>query len=144
MNKLFGFIQDRLVRNVIIIFITGLIPIYCQIDFSGSIRELGDRYQAKIIAFYEEHQRSPTLDESRELRLELGCKLDSSIYDKYICGGFSYVIEGVGGYLNNEEVSFQIKRAGTFCNYRFKHDMNGNVTINEKSCRQRSCFSLRQ
>ncbi len=143
--------KGKILRCFVLIGLSNVLLGCCYIDFSDSVRELGDLYKAKIIAFYDLHGRYPVRKEDEQLIVELGCELRSQLDSSYICNYIEYEIQaGYGGILADgsgllsEEVSLKLKRSSTICHYSFHRGKDGKFTINETKCYQTDCIRLRQ
>ncbi len=143
--------RNKFLRSFILIGLTGVLSGCCFINFADDVLELGDRYKAKILAFYDQHERYPDYDEDQQLIVELGCELKSRLDQSYICDWIEYEIQaGYGGILANgsglpsEEVHIKIIRSSTICQYRFQKNKDGELIANETKCRETDCIRWRQ
>jgi hypothetical protein len=136
MNNMIYRLSRGLILIVLVVFLSGC----CFIDYTDEVRELGDRYRDKIIAFYEQHQRYPTSDEIEKLRSDLGCILKSSLYGTYKCGSTEYKITGGYNYAPDQEVRFGITRSSTLCQYEFHLAKDGTFTISQTQCLELPCI----
>jgi hypothetical protein len=141
--------KNKLYRGIILITLTSVLSGCCFIDFSDDVRELGDRYKAKILAFYDQHERYPGRTEDEEIIVELGCRPKSfGLESSYICDSIEYEIQasygGFRGYglPDTKEVHIQIVRSSTLCRYRFYREKDGKFTIDEIECLDLPCFRI--
>lgn len=132
----------KLFRGFAYILLTGVLTGCCFIDFSDDVRELGDLYKTKILAFYDQHGRYPAYDEDEQLIVELGCELKSRLHGSYICNWNEYEILASFGDSTNEQAYIKIIRSSTICQYWFHKGKDGEFTINKTKCWDLPCIQI--
>ncbi|WP_299881015.1 hypothetical protein [uncultured Cocleimonas sp.] len=132
----------------------------CMKDHSKVIKEISKPMQKNVLAFYEEHQRYPTLEESAELMEKAGCmntrqvkygetKTErGKIYERWASFDCSHGFFKIGYYF---EISIGDQNAGIYTNPYRIHSNKGNTRCfsnfdksgklrSKFHCYQDSCF----